>query len=242
MKLTNSLWLRRLLFLLAVAGFGYAPASAQSTIINTPSTDVVAPRQIYVEADFLTHPTRFRDGGYRLYAGRVVYGVRQGLEVGANVVYTDAFEPNQPVEFQPNAKLQVYRNEAKGITVSTGAIAYIPVKNRAGTDTFVFTYSNVSKKFQGKYGPRVTVGGYANIGAVRENGSRGGATMAYEQPLHRKFSLVGDWLSGKNRFGYVAPGFIYTPTAKSLIGASYIMGNEGRGNNGLYVFFGYTFN
>lgn len=231
----------RLLSLLAVCALWGVVATAQTTIINTASTDVMAPKQTYVEFDFLTHPTRFRDGGFRSYAARVVTGVAKGVEVGANVAFTDAFEPNQPVEVQPNAKWKFYDNESAGVAASAGVVGYIPVRHREGTDTFALTYANVSKKVSGRYGPRITAGAYTTIGQVRDSGSRRGATLAYEQPLHRKFSLVGDWLSGKNRFGYVAPGFIYTPSSKTLIGGSYIIGNEGRGNNALYVFFGYTF-
>lgn len=231
----------RLFIFVATLAALFNVAAAQTTIINTPSTDVVAPKQTYLEFDFLTHPTRFRDGGFRNYAARVVTGVAKGVEVGANVSFTDAFEPNQPVEVQPNAKWKFYNNEEAGVAASAGVVSYIPVRNREGTDTFALTYANISKKVEGRYGPRVTVGAYTTVGQERDSGTRRGATVAYEQPLHRKFTLVGDWFSGKNRFGYVAPGFIYTPTSKTLIGGSYIIGNEGRGNNALYVFFGYTF-
>ncbi len=68
-----------------------------------------------------------------------------------------------------------------------------------------------------------------------------GAIVGYEQPLHSKVSFVADWFSGKNRFGYVTPGFAFTVSKRSLFYAGYSIGNQGRKNNGLFLYYGITF-
>lgn len=216
-------------------------ASAQTVIINIPSTDVVARNSTYVEFDLLTHPASFENGGYRTWIPRVVYGLRKDLEVGLNVSFTQAFAPDQPVEIQPNLKWRYFGDEKRGLSASVGGILFVPVKNTQGTDRLGMLYTNFGKKVQGKFGPRATGGIYGLVGASASSGTRVGATVGYEQPLHSKVTFLADWFSGKNRFGYVSGGVAVTPTSRTLLGAAYIFGNQGRGNNGLFLYAGYTF-
>src|SRR6476660_1503934 len=92
-------------------------ACAQSTLFNIPSTDVVAKKKVYLEFDFISHLESHADGGFQAYVPRAVFGVGKRTEVGLNVALTDAYAPNQPVEFQPNVKHQFYQNEGNGVTV-----------------------------------------------------------------------------------------------------------------------------
>jgi hypothetical protein len=227
------------LLVFMVAGAGCA--QAQSTLFNIPSTDVVAPKKVYVEFDFISHLESHANGGFQAYVPRTVIGVVKGLEVGANFAFTDALAPNQPVEFQPNVKYQFYQNETTGVQAAVGGILYTPITNRTGVDTFGLLYSTVSKKFKGDHGPRLTGGGYGLVGRANGNGSEGGAIAGYEQPLHPKVSFVADWFSGKNRFGYVTPGFSFTVSSSSALYVGYSIGNEGRKNNALFIYYGITF-
>jgi hypothetical protein len=54
-------------------------------------------------------------------------------------------------------------------------------------------------------------------------------------------NFVADWLSGKNRFGYVTPGFSFVVTKTSAFYAGYSIGNFGRKNNALFLYYGITF-
>ncbi len=54
-------------------------------------------------------------------------------------------------------------------------------------------------------------------------------------------TFVADWLSGKNRFGYVTPGFSVALPRGSALYAGYSIGNVGRKNNALFVYYGITF-
>jgi len=216
-------------------------AVAQSTIFNIPSTDVVAKNKVYLEFDFLSHFESHEDGGFQVYVPRAVVGVGKGVELGINVSVVDAFAPDQPVYVSPNLKWQFYANEENGTAVSAGGLLYTPIANRAGADTFGFLYSVASKKVKGSYGPRLTGGAYALPGLRDGLGTQAGAIVGYEQPLASKVTFVTDWFSGKNAFGYVTPGISITLPKSSLFNIGYSIGNQGRGNNALFVYYGITF-
>jgi len=214
---------------------------AQSTLFNIPSTDVVAEKKTYVEFDFISHLESHNNGGFQAYIPRVVYGVAKKVEIGTNVAFVDALAPDQPVELQPNIKFQFYAKEKTGVQAAAGAILYTPIAHRAGVDTFGLIYTVVSKKWKGDHGPRLTGGGYGLAGRDQGTGDRGGAIVGYEQPLHPKVSFVTDWFSGKNRFGYVTPGFSFAVSPSSYFYAGYSIGNSGRKNNALFLYYGITF-
>jgi hypothetical protein len=226
---------------LCVVTFVSSIVKAQSTLFNIPSTDVVSTKKVYVEFDFISHLESHDKGGFQAYVPRLVVGVAKNLEAGANVAFLDTLAPNQPVEFQPNAKYQFYNNEKYGLAAAAGGILYTPIANRAGIDTFGLLYTTVSKRFKGDHGPRLTGGGYGLVGRANGNGSEGGAIVGYEQPLHPRVNFVADWLSGKNRFGYVTPGFSIVVTKTSAFYAGYSIGNIGRKNNALFLYYGITF-
>jgi len=215
---------------------------SQSTLFNIPSTDVVAKKKVYLEFDFISHLESHSDGGFQAYVPRAVVGVGKRTEVGLNAAFIDTFAPDQPVELQPNVKYQLYQGEGNGVTVATGGILYLPVSHRTGTDTFGMIYTVVSKQVKASHGPRVTGGAYGLVGRTDGSGTSGGAIVGYEQPLlPGKVSFVADWLSGKNRFGYATPGLSITVSKSSLLYAGYSIGNQGRKNNALFVYYGITF-
>jgi len=215
-------------------------ALAQSTIFNIPSTDVVAKKKVYFEFDLITHLESHDNGGFQSYVPRVVVGVGKGVEIGLNVSATDSAAPTV-VYAQPNIKWQAWASEEKGAAMTFGAIAFTPLRNRDANDTFGLFYGNASKKFKGDYGPRFTVGGYGLGGLDIDGVDKGGAMVGYEQPLGKKVSFVADWFSGRNAFGFVTPGFSFALPKSSLLNIGYSIGNFGRKNNGLFVYYGVTF-
>ena len=68
-----------------------------------------------------------------------------------------------------------------------------------------------------------------------------GLVLGYEQPITRKLSFVSDWSSGNNDYGYVVAGAGITLSPKSVLYVGYNVGNQGRGNNSLGIFYGYSF-
>ena len=215
-------------------------AVAQSTLFNVPSTDVVPEKKVYLEFDFFSHLQSHSNGGFQVYAPRAVFGVGKRIEVGMNISAVDTLAPDQPIYVSPNVKWQFYSNEGNGVAAAGGALLYTPVAHRAGADTYGFLYSVVSKKVKGNYGPRLTGGAYTLPGLRSGLGTQGGAIVGYEQPLFKRVTFVSDWFSGKNAFGYVTPGLSITLPKNSLFNVGYSIGNQGRGNNALFVYYGIT--
>jgi len=226
-------------FLFALAS--HRTIVAQSTLVTIPSTDVVSGRNVYLEFDFISHYASHHDSGFQSYVPRAVVGVGHNVEVGVNVVYTDGFGVNQPIEIQPNIKWRFYQNENQRASAAVGVMLYAPITHRTGTNTFVMLYALVSKKMAGEFGPRFTGGVYALPGRVDGTGGKAGAMAGYEQPLALRVNFVMDWSSGRNRFGYVTPGLSFTTTKRSLLYTGYSIGNQGRGNNALFTYYGITF-
>lgn len=214
-------------------------AQAQSTIFNVPSTDVQPVKSSYLEFNFSTHPTK-DENEFKTYGTFFLYGVSKKLEAGVNAYYTKASGEVLPVEVQPNAKLQIYSNEEKGIALSAGGMLFIPVTRRQGTDTSGMVYFSASKKIKGDYTPRLTGGSYALVGTSEEV-TKAGAFVGFEQPLNRRMSFVADWASGNNSMGYGAVGISIGLSKRSLVYVGYGVGNYGRGNNYMTVSYGYSF-
>lgn len=216
-------------------------ASAQLTIFNAPSTDILPEKKFYLEADFIGKFEKYDKGGFQTYGYRVVYGVKKNLEVGSNFYFTRNGNRPSPKEFQPNIKFRAYNNEKYGVAVTTGAIGFIPLDKSAGTRNFAMLYSNVSKTINATNGTRLTGGFYNVVNAQRDFGTKRGAILGIEQPIKGRLSFLADWYSGNNRLGYSAAGLNYAFKKNQFVLVGYNFGNFGAGNNSFSAFYGVTF-
>lgn len=213
---------------------------AQTAIFNVPSADTQPRGSWGLEADFVTKPARFRDGGYRAYGYRLTYGVGSRTELGSNFYLTRSSDPTvAQAEF--SFKQNIYRSEKYGVSVSGGSVAYVPLRNRFGDRTSVMVYGNASKSIEPLHGLTVTGGIYHVFRGSEDFGTRTGAFVGAVQPISKRFSFVADWYSGKNRFGYSSAGINYAISPRQYILSGYSFGNYGRGNNGLAAYYGLTF-
>jgi hypothetical protein len=135
----------------------------------------------------------------------------------------------------------------KGVAGSGGIIWYTPMNNREGVDSYGLVYGNFSKKFTGTYGPRFTMGPYGIVGANDAYiGTKAGAIIGLEQPVHPKMTIVADWFSGVSGFGYFTPGVSVTLPHSSLLNVGYSIGNDsydsGNNNRALFIYYGITLN
>ena len=239
MKIRKStLPLLAFLFLFAFAIDAYA----QTTLMNVPSTDVVATKKVYVEMDFITNYAWERgDNRFENYIPRTVIGVGKNIEVGANVSYTHVRGGGAPLELQPNVKWQFYNNEEKGIAAAAGCIGYVALTHRSGTRRFAQCYGVASKQFRGSHAPRFTGGAYTLLNAHDTEKTKTGAIVGYEQPLVDKVDFIVDWFSGDNRFGYVSPALSFTLPRDGSLSVGYTIANHGRGKNALFAYYGFQF-
>ena len=216
-------------------------SAAQSSLFNIPTTDTLTKGEKYLEADFDAHFDSFRNGGWQGYGVLGVYGVDNRVELGLNAYALRAADGFDAVELQPNFKIKAYENEELGVAVSTGAIAYIPLNERIGRGTALSAYAIVSKSFKSEWTPRLTGGAYQLLGATPDSSDSRGLLLGVEQLVHKRVSLIADWNTGKNRFGYAAAGVGITLTKRSYLYSAYYFGNEGRANNSLGIYYGFSF-
>jgi hypothetical protein len=229
------------LFLLLLGTLPAANIHAQSTIMNVPSTDVVADKKVYVEMDFLANYGWQRQGSFQNYVPRAVVGVAKNVEAGVNVSFTHVSGEQIPMEVQPNVKWQFYSNEGARAAAATGCILYAPITHRRGSNTLGQCYVVGSKRLNGNFGPRFTGGAYGLLGAGPGERSKGGAIIGYEQPIAKRVGLLIDWFSGDNRLGYVSPGISIATSKTTALTTGYAIANHGRGKNALFIYYGKQF-
>lgn len=218
---------------LIVLLFAFSSVSAQSA-----GTDTLSEGISYYEINLWTGTQRHENGGMQVYGGRFSYGVSKNLEVGVGASFSDPNDPEYPPEIQPSVKYKFYENEKYGVKVAGGVVGYIPVAKRAGTDAFAYVYTNVSKDVEKLNGARFTVGGYTLLARNKDFGSRKGWNLMYEQPINDKVAFSTQWVTGKNRFGYVTSGFSIALPKKSSLFIGYSVGNYDYDNHGPYVSYG----
>jgi len=224
---------------LLVSGFSFI-VLAQTTIFNIPSTDTQTEKSFYLEADYYAHFDSFQNGGFQSFNPVIVYGVRKNLEVGANFYYVRS-EDETFAELQPNVKWKFYENDKSDVAASVGAIGFIPLNKSAGSQPSAIFYANVSKTFKSAKELRLTGGVYTMAGTEQGFGTKSGFIVGLEQPVTSKFTILADWSSGNNRFGYATVGGNYQVTKNQFLGVGYSFGNFGRGNNYFTAYYGFTF-
>lgn len=215
--------------------------SAQQTIFNVPTTDVLDRGKVYGELDA---GFKFNDdtalGHFSSFVPRVVVGAGHNVEVGLNV--TGNVQPgSDSTTLVPTIKYKFYQSKDKSVAMIAGGNIFIPVRNRA-YDIGTWSYMAVSKTINKT---RLTAGGYvASKNVFAPNATRAGGHFGFEQTLNSKASIAADWITGKHAAGYFTPGFIYKPTPKVTTYWAYSIGNTNasQGNHFFLFEVGYNFN
>lgn len=229
-------YINAILFLLCANGV----ASAQQTIFNVPTTDVLDQGKVYVELD-AAFKTSNQDalGKFSSFVPRVVVGAGHNIEVGLNV--TGNIQPGaDQTTLVPTVKWKFYENKIKDTALIAGTNFYIPVRNRAynfGTYTYVAGSKTINKT-------RLTAGGYVySKNVVAANAVRAGGQFGIEHAINSKVSVAADWVTGRHANGYFTPGVIYKPHPKVTTYWAYSIGNAdaARGNHYFLFELGYNF-
>ncbi len=217
-----------------ISMFLIGTVSAQMT-----NTDTLDKGSSYGEVNLWTGLQSHENGGQQVYGGRFSYGLKNGVEIGINASGSIPNDTEFAREIQPNIKYKFYKNENKGVEAAAGVVAFVPVANREGTDTFVMTYANISKK--AKFSTRFTAGAYALIDRDKSFGTSKGVNLMIEKQLNKKTGLSLQWVSGKNRFGYVTGGASFQVGKKNSLFVGYSVGNYDYDNHGPVFSFGRYF-
>jgi hypothetical protein len=234
------------LFLASLCLFGNDAVFAQLTIFNVPTTDIVDKGQAYFEFDYLLQiPKPSGMSRLSVYDPRLIVGAGSGVEVGINVNSLHRSGTTN-VFLQPNIKWRFFDNKTDGIAAAAGGIFYAHFGEGEIGPTYGLLYAEMSKKVKsGTHAPRFHAGTYGVVHAGSSwVGPKAGAFFGYEQPIQSKASIVADWLTGKNAFGYFTPGLSFTLPMNSVFNAGYSFGNDsfhGNDNRFLSVYYGITF-
>lgn len=216
-------------------------ASAQQTIFNVPTTDVLNRGQVYFEMDasFKTN-NQSALNRFSSFVPRVVIGVGGNVEIGMNV--TGNVQPGlDSTTLVPTLKWKFYQNKKKDVALIAGTNLYIPIRNRsynAGTYSYLALSKRVNKT-------RLTAGGYvATRNVFASKAARAGGQFGFEQTVNSKLTVAADWITGRHSSGYFTPGIFYKPQPKLTAYLGYSIGNIGAAKGNHYFLFelGYNFN
>jgi hypothetical protein len=218
-----------------------AAVSAQQTIFNVPTTDVLERGKVYAELDAPFRPNEGEGvGRFSSFVPRVVIGVGGRTEVGVNV--TGNIQPGaDTTTLVPTVKHKLYDGGDNGWAVVAGSNLFIPVRNRR-YDAGNYAYAAVSMT-AGR--TRLTAGGYHYTADVVAPGAqRAGGQFGFEQTVSPRLTLAADWVTGRHANGYFTPGAIFKPHPRVTGYAGYSVGNGGasRGNHFFLLEVGYNFN
>lgn len=215
---------------------------AQQTIVNVPSSDILDKGKIYVEFDaafkFDNNPNNYVRK-FSSFVPRVVAGVGKNMEVGVNLVGN--IQPGaEATTIVPNIKIRLVNKENWSIVA--GDSVYIPVRNKS-YNIGNYVYVQASRNL--KPNTRLTVGAYhASKNVFAAKAQRAGGQFAVEHTINSKFSVGGDWITGKHAGGYFTPVFTIRPVKRTSLYLGYSIGNinVSRGNHFFYAAVGINLN
>jgi hypothetical protein len=210
-------------------------ASAQQTVFNVPSPDVLARGELYGEIDVALRPVD------TLFTAepRLVAGVGHDVEVGLN--FTGLAAPDEQAKIVcPTAKWKMHEWKASGWAVLAGDTVFLPV-SRGSYAAGNYLYAIIAKQWA--RGTRVGLGGFDLTSGVVADANRAGVQITFEQPVTSRLQVAAEWMSGDHAAGYLSPGFVLKMRPRLTLYGAYQIGNHGvtHGNHNLLVELGYNF-
>jgi hypothetical protein len=217
-------------------------SSAQQTVFNVPTTDVLDKGKVYFELDITAKPNDSDAlNKFSSFVPRAVVGAGHRIEVGLNI--TGNVQPGaDSTALIPTFKWKIYDGGDNGWAVVVGEHLFIPVHNQ-GYNIGNHNYLMVQKTFSTK--TRIGFGaGVFTRDVVAPSAVRGAGQFTFEHPVTSKLTIASDWYTGKHSNGYWSSGGYYKFTKKITGYAAYSVGNTyaTRGNHFLLFEFGYNFN
>jgi hypothetical protein len=227
--------LLRFAFLL-LALFAAKAASAQETVFDVPSADVLDKGKVYFEQDGTVRPVNL----FATFTPRVVVGIGSQMEVGVNFDGLSAPTLGE-LELSPTIKCQLWKNAGSDWSFYVGDDLFFPIRQRTYNAGNYF-YAAFAKQW--KHGTRITAGGYDFTKNVVATANRAGGQFTFEQAISSHLTLASEWYTGNNAIGYVNSGAIIKVSPKLTAYAAYQIGNAGvtKGNHQFLWELGYNFN
>jgi hypothetical protein len=234
--------LAALLLFLACFSITAKRVSAQQTVFNVPTTDVLDKGKIYFELDISAKPNDSKAiREFSSFVPRLVVGTGHHIEAGLNVIGNIQPGPDTTT-LVPAFKLKAYDGKENGWAIAVGDHIFIPVRNKsynAGDHAYVIAQKTFETKTRIGFGA-----GVFTKNVVAPNAVRGAGEFTFEQPITKKLNWNADWFTGKHANGYFTTGAAYKLTKKLTGVAAYSIGNANasKGNHFFYFELGYNFN
>jgi hypothetical protein len=220
----------------------FVEASAQQTVFNVPTTDVLNRGQVYFEMDITAKANNAEAlNRFSSFVPRLVVGAGGRVEAGLNV--TGNIQPGpDSTTLVPTIKWKLYDGKDNGWAMVMGGHLHIPLRNK-GYDAGTYDYAHVSKTFRSK--TRVGWGGYFfSKNVVAPDANRAGGQFSFEQAVTKRLNIAADYFTGKMANGYLSAGAVYKVADKLTGYAAYSIANSrpSKGNHFFLFELGYNFN
>ncbi len=200
--------------------------SAQQTIFNVPSADVLDKGKVYLEEDNLWRP---QDPNFAVFTVRGVYGLGAHVEAGFN--FGGFVTPGRST---PTAVAAVKWQPLKegNFALTVGAHGLFFLRGSEDGDPAGHFYGHASYAFPTN--TRITAGGWVATPGYAGADTKTGALVGFEQKIVDHLNLIGDWFSGKNGIGYVTPGISSTWGGWTLYAGYSFKNGDSKGNAMLF--------
>jgi hypothetical protein len=200
-----------ILGLFLLVGFNALP---QQNLFNIPSGDVTAKGKFFYQHQLNLYRNKVESKAH------FVYGLGQGWDAGINLVGKGFY-------FSPEWRALYNSNKDKGslypivmgtvqkqwklssrLNINAGLQAGYNLTNSL-RDKEVNYYSYALGVYHFGKGSRVVAGGYHGNRMFLGGGNTTGAMLGYEIKLHKRWYLMGDWVSGNNDAGVAVVGGMF---------------------------------
>jgi hypothetical protein len=220
---------------LLLALYAARTASAQETVFDVPSADVLDKGRVYFELDGTANTSE----SLYTYTPRIVIGFGHQMEAGVN--FEGLSSPTLGLlAISPTIKWRLW-SDTSGWSLYVGDNVFFPIRDRTYNAGNYF-YAAFAKQW--KSGTRITFGAYDFTAKVVASANRAGGQFTFEQPITKRLTFAAEWYTGNQADGYVNPGINYKLTSKLTLYGAYQIGNANvtKGNHQFLWELGYNFN
>jgi len=214
---------------------GATDVLAQQTLFNVPSAGVAERGKTYVE---LTSSFRPWGTDYSTFLPRVMVGVGKGVELGGGVSETNGRTFGDTTTLQFAGKWRFYNNEETGTALTASTQVNVPLRGQPEKGSFL-TFAGLHQTIK-PTGTRLSGGVFNGTPRAVSNDNFVGGWASFEQPVCRGLSVIGDWMSGNQRYGAFTPGVSYA-RGHHYLRAGYQIYNTDSSRNGVALRYGFWF-
>jgi hypothetical protein len=218
---------------------GATEVRAQQTLFNVPSANAAERGKTFVEltSSFRTWgPTSSAD--YSTFTPRVIVGVGHGLELGGGVFETNGQRFGDTTTLQLAGKWRFYNNEETGTALTVSSQVNVPLRGQPEKGS-VLTFAGLHQTIK-PTGTRLSGGVFDGTPRALSQDNFVGGWASFEQPVYKGLNVIGDWMSGDQRFGAFTLGISYA-RGHHYLRAGYQIYNNDNARNGVALRYGFWF-